>query len=220
MNVYWMWYLWGGLQSITQLEHRKFQMKYGVVMRTDIDLRTLPTLAYETEQAGWDGFFIWDGFLGPNPAVLLATVAMQTHRIRFGTMLTPPSRRRPWDLASEAATLDQLSNGRVILPFGLGAAEDLGFASVGEVTDRKLRAQLLDESIDILRGLWRGTPLTFDGNHYHIHGATLSVTPVQSPSIPIWVVGAWSREKSMRRVLRCDGIIPTKMTPDGSVGAC
>jgi alkanesulfonate monooxygenase SsuD/methylene tetrahydromethanopterin reductase-like flavin-dependent oxidoreductase (luciferase family) len=185
-------------------------------MRTDVDLRMLAELGRDAEAAGWDGFFIWDGFLGPNPWVLLATVAMCTQRLRVGTMLTPPSRRRPWDLASEAVTLDHLSNGRLILPFGLGAAEDLGFARVGEETDRKDRAELLDESIDILNGLWHGKPFSYEGKHYHLHNAALSLTSIQSPRIPIRVVGAWPRMKSMRRVLRCDGLIPAKMTPAGA----
>jgi alkanesulfonate monooxygenase SsuD/methylene tetrahydromethanopterin reductase-like flavin-dependent oxidoreductase (luciferase family) len=214
-----VWYLqyFAPITSNRNSAKRKMLMKYGVVMRTDIDLRTLPDLGRDTEEAGWDGFFIWDGFLGPNPWVLLAAVAMSTHRVHLGTMLTPPSRRRPWNLASEAVTLDRVSNGRVILPVGLGAADDLGFARVGEETDRKVRAELLDESIDILHGLWRGTPFSYEGKHYHIHDATLSLTPVQSPHIPIWVVAAWPRMKSMRRTLRCDGVIPTKMTSEGTL---
>ncbi|HYN89892.1 MAG TPA: LLM class flavin-dependent oxidoreductase [Ardenticatenaceae bacterium] len=185
-------------------------------MRTDVDLHALVEVARETEAAGWDGFFIWDGFLGPNATVLLAAVALRTERLRLGTMLTAPSRRRPWELASETATLDRLSNGRLIVSLGLGAAEDLGFARVGEETDRRVRAGLLDESIDILVGLWRGEPFSYAGRHYQIDAARLSLTPLQSPRIPIWVVGAWPRMKSMRRVLRCDGLLPTIMTAEGA----
>jgi alkanesulfonate monooxygenase SsuD/methylene tetrahydromethanopterin reductase-like flavin-dependent oxidoreductase (luciferase family) len=190
-------------------------MQYGVVMRTDVALPIIAELAYEAEASGWDGFFIWDSFAGQDPWVLLATVAVRTERIRFGPMLTAPSRRRPWQLASETATLDHLSHGRVILPLGLGAAEDLGFARFGEVVDRKIRAELLDESIDILHGLWSGSPFSYAGKHYHLHDAAFQLTPIQSPGIPIWVVGAWPRPKSMRRVLGCDGILPAKMTPNG-----
>jgi alkanesulfonate monooxygenase SsuD/methylene tetrahydromethanopterin reductase-like flavin-dependent oxidoreductase (luciferase family) len=80
---------------------------------------------------------------------------MRTERIRLGTMITPLSRMQPWKLASETATLDNLSNGRVILSMGLGAI-DTGFKEFGQVTDRKTRAELLDEGLDILTGLWRG----------------------------------------------------------------
>ncbi len=115
----------------------------------------------------------------------------------------------------ETATLDRLFKGRLILSLGLGAAEDLGFDRVGEPVDRKVRAELLDESVDILNGLWTGQPFTYEGNHYRLRDAKLSIRPVQRPRIPIWVVGAWPRIKSMRRVLRCDGLIPAKMTANG-----
>jgi hypothetical protein len=154
--------------------------------------------------------------------VSLAAIAMRTQRMRFGTMLTPLTRRRPWKVASEVTTLDHLSNGRVILPVGLGAAgpEHVHnwFAQVGEETDRKIRAERLDEGLDILDGLWSGEPFSYAGRHYHLDNVTFSPTPMQTPRVPIWVVGAWPRVKSMQRVLRCDGILPAKMQPDGSFG--
>jgi alkanesulfonate monooxygenase SsuD/methylene tetrahydromethanopterin reductase-like flavin-dependent oxidoreductase (luciferase family) len=63
---------------------------------------------------------------------------------RLGAILTPPSRRRPWEFARETAVLDHLSGGRLVLPVGLGAVDDGGFGKVGEPTDRKTRAELLD----------------------------------------------------------------------------
>jgi hypothetical protein len=142
---------------------------------------------------------------------------MRTERIRLGTLLTPLSRMRPWKLASETVTLDHLSNGRVILSVGLGAP-DTGFESFGEVTDRKTRAELLDEGLDILTGLWRGQPFNYSGKHYQIKETAFQPPPppVQQPRIPIWVVGAWPRQKSMRRVLRYDGLLPAKLNDDGS----
>lgn len=142
---------------------------------------------------------------------------MRTERLRIGTMLTPVSRRRPWKLAGETATLDQLSGGRLVLSVGLGATET-GFAEFGEETDRKARAELLDEGLDILTGLWRGQPFNYNGKHYHVRETTFMPPqpPVQSPRIPIWVVGAWPRERSMRRVLRYDGLLPNKLNDDGS----
>jgi hypothetical protein len=102
-----------------------------------------------------------------------------------------------------------------VLPVGLGAPYDGGFSKVGEPTDRRVRAKLLDESLEILTGLWSGEPFGFHGNHYRVEEMTFLPTPVQSPRIPIWVVGAWPREKSMRRVLRYDGVIPDKINPAG-----
>jgi alkanesulfonate monooxygenase SsuD/methylene tetrahydromethanopterin reductase-like flavin-dependent oxidoreductase (luciferase family) len=132
-------------------------------------------------------------------------------------MITPLSRMRPWKLASETATLDHLSGGRVILSVGLGAV-DTGFAEFGEVTDRKQRAALLDEGLDVLTGLWRGQPFQYDGQHYHVRPLTFPHTPpqpVQQPRIPIWVVGSWPRDRSMQRAARWDGLLPTKQDENG-----
>lgn len=138
---------------------------------------------------------------------------MVTERIRLGTMLTALSRMRPWKLASEAATLDDLSGGRVILSVGLGALET-GFAEFGEVTDRKVRAELVDEGLEIITGLWKGQPFSYEGKHYQIKPLDFPAAappPVQQPRIPIWVVGAWLRRKSMARALRYDGLLPNVM---------
>jgi hypothetical protein len=189
-------------------------MKYGFVLPCG-DARTAADFAYDAEQAGWDGFFVWEPVWGIDAWVALTAAAMRTERIRLGTDLTPLSRMRPWKLASETATLDNLSNGRVILAVGLGAI-DTGFTEFGEVTDRKTRAELLDEGLDILNGLWRGQPFSYDGKHYQIKPTEFMPPPppVQQPRIPIWTVGAWPRPKSMQRVLRCDGILPVVMGGD------
>ncbi len=198
-------------------------MQYGFIIPRG-DTQTIVDMAVEAEQAGWDAVFYWDGIyieaMGPvyDPWVLLTAIAMRTQRVRIGAMLTPPSRRRPWKLARETVTLDHLSKGRLILPIGLGALDDGGFGKVGEVTDRKARAQLMDESLEILTGLWSGKPFSFKGQHYHIQEMTFLPPPVQSPRIPIWVVGAWPREKSMQRVLRYDGLLPNKLNADGTPG--
>src|SRR5919112_1428396 len=131
----------------------KLIMRYGFVFPRG-DARTAADFAREAEQAGWDGFFVWEPVWGIDAWVSLTAAAMQTERIKLGTMLTPLSRMRPWKLASESATLDRLSNGRVILAVGLGAI-DSGFAAFGEETDRKVRAELMDEALEIVTGLWK-----------------------------------------------------------------
>ena len=190
-------------------------MKYGFVLPSG-NARTAADFAYDAEQAGWDGFFVWEPLWGIDAWVSLTAAAMRTERIRLGTLLSPISRMRPWKLASETTTLDNLSNGRVILSVGLGAI-DSGFAAFGEVTDRKTRAELLDEGLDILTGLWRGQPFRYSGRHYTIEPTKFQPPPppVQKPRIPIWIVGAWPRMKSMRRVLRYDGLLPNVMSKTG-----
>ena len=126
-------------------------MKFGFVLPKG-DARTAAEFAYQAEAAGWDGFFVWEPVWGIDAWVSLAAAAMRTQRIRLGTMLSPLSRMRPWKLASETATLDNLSGGRVILSVGLGAV-DTGFEAFGEVIDRTTRAELLDEGLEILLGL-------------------------------------------------------------------
>ena len=129
----------------------KPRLRYGFVLPYG-DARTAADLAYEAGRAGWDGFFVWEPVWGIDAWISLAAAATRTKRIRLGTMLTPLSRMRPWKLASETVTLDHLSKGRVILAVGLGAV-DTGFKAFGEVTDRKTRAELLDEGLDVLTGL-------------------------------------------------------------------
>jgi alkanesulfonate monooxygenase SsuD/methylene tetrahydromethanopterin reductase-like flavin-dependent oxidoreductase (luciferase family) len=203
-----------GMRSMTKEEGH---MQFGVTLPDYVGPRLLAEIAHEAEESGWDGIFVWDTIFGNDPWVMLAAVAMRTERIRMGTMLTPLSRRRPWKLAGEAVALDHLSNGRVILPVGLGAPET-GFHKVGEELDRKVRAKMMDESLDILDGLWSGQPFSYRGEHFHVEDVTFDVTPLQHPRIPIWVVGAWPRIKSMRRALRCDGILPVTMNEKGAFG--
>ena len=197
-------------------------MKYGFVV-TSGDPATVADLAAEAEAAGWDGAFYWDAInVGRmetyDPWVTMAAMATRTSRVRIGAMLTPPARRRPWKLARETVTLDHLSGGRLVLPVGLGATDDGGFSKVGEPTDRRVRAQLLDESLRILTGLWSGEPFSFGGEHYNVEEMTFLPRPVQRPRIPIWVVGAWPSRKSMDRALRYDGLLAYttrgEVTPD------
>ncbi|NTU81411.1 MAG: LLM class flavin-dependent oxidoreductase [Chloroflexales bacterium] len=193
-------------------------MRFGFVMPFG-DARAAAELAARAEGAGWDGFFVWEPVWGWDAWVSLTAAAMRTERIRLGTMLTPLSRMRPWKLASETANLDHLSGGRVTLAVGLGAP-DSGFPHFGEVTDRRTRAELLDEGLEILTGLWRGEPYAFRGRHYAVDTAgmhTGSAPALQQPRIPIWVVGAWPSERSMARVLRYDGLIPSARGADGQM---
>jgi len=161
------------------------------------------------ERSGWDGVFVWEAAYGVDAWSLLAAMAARTRRIRLGTLLTPLPWRRPWKVASQVATVDQLSGGRAILAVGVGAV-DTGLPVTGEETDKRLRAQRLDEGIDLVRTLWDGH-LSYHGQFYDFECANDDLIGAVRPAsgrIPIWVVGVWPRPKSMRRVLRCDGIIP------------
>lgn len=192
-------------------------MKHGFVFPFG-HARLASEFALEAELAGWDGFFVWEGVWGEDAWITLAACAMVTQVIRLGTLLTPPSRRRPHKLAMETATLDRLSNGRIILSVGLGAVHDQsGWTEFGEVTDKKKRAERMDEALDIITRLWRGDPFTFQGKHFQAQIPIFSQPPppVQKPRLPIWVVGAVNREKSLKRVLKYDGFLPTFVADSG-----
>ena len=181
-------------------------MRYGFVFPGN-DINTSVEMAQEAEAAGWDGYFVWDGVWGTDPWVTLGAIAATTKRIRIGTMITPPSRRRPWKLAAETATVDRLSGGRLILGVGLGAP-DTGFEKFGEETNRRTRAELMDEALDIVTGLWQGQPFEYQGAHHHVQAGDLPLTcppPVQQPRIPIWVGG--ESGPALRRAARWDGWI-------------
>jgi hypothetical protein len=195
-------------------------IKYGFVLPFG-DARTVANLAREAEQAGWDGVFRPEPVWHIDAWICLTAAAITTERIRLGTLISPLPRMRPWRVAAQTATLDNLSGGRMILGVGVGWLLYGYQAFPDEITDTRQRAEMLDEAIDVLDLLYRGTPAKFDGKHYRVdltglHEQYYPPKPVQQPRIPIWAVGMWPKEKSMRRVLKCDGLIPEKAGGEGT----
>lgn len=189
-------------------------MKFGFVLPGGMP-RELVERAVEAEAAGWDAVFVWEAAYGPDAWSVLTAVAERTERIRLGTMLTPLPWRRPWKVASQVATLDQLSAGRAMLAVGLGAP-DVSTARPADPVDRRERAALLDDGLAVIDALWSGA-LTYDGPVFQLDftgGPIGEFRPVQRPRPPIWIVGAWNRPKSMQRVLRGDGLLPNVMDPE------
>ena len=180
------------------------------------DLEAFVRIAREAEDAGWDGFFTWDSvWLGAgqpiiDPWVALAAVASVTERIRIGPMVTPIARRRPWKLARETVTLDHLSKGRLTLGVGLGDPSDLEFEAFGDEGDLRTRGRILDEGLEVLRGLWSGLPFSHSGEYYRVSEAAFLPTPVQAPRIPVWVGGSWPKKPPFRRAARWDGTVPQR----------
>jgi len=180
------------------------------------DARLLSEMALEAEQAGWDGFFIWDhiswGMSGTpmvDPWVALTAVAMTTSRVRFGPMVTPLPRRRPTKVARETVSLDRLSGGRLIQGVGIGEGED-EWQNLGDEGDPKVRGAMLDEALDLLVKLWSGQAVDHEGAFYTVRHSIYLPTPVQQPRIPIWVAGKWPNKRPFLRAARWDGVVPLK----------
>src|SRR3954464_2027203 len=129
-------------------------MRYGVILPGGTAVEQLEQ-AVLAEQSGWDGVFVWEAAYGVDPWGLLSAIAARTSRVRLGTMLTPLPWRRPWKVASQVATLDQLSGGRAVLGIGVGAVTT-DLPATGAITDLPARAALMDEGIDLIRTLWAG----------------------------------------------------------------
>jgi alkanesulfonate monooxygenase SsuD/methylene tetrahydromethanopterin reductase-like flavin-dependent oxidoreductase (luciferase family) len=183
-------------------------MRCGVILPGGTAAQQLE-LGLLAEEHGWDGVFVCEVAYGVDAWSLLAGMAVRTSRIRLGTLLSPLPWRRPWKLAGQVATVDQLSGGRAIVTVGLGATEML--MGTAEVTDRRERAERMDEGIDLMRMLWSGER-AYSGKYYEFGAGGVGDfadmgLPVQRP-VPIWVVGAWPRPRSMRRAARCEGVVP------------
>ena len=195
-------------------------MRYGVYVPNFgpySDARVLADLAYEAEEAGWDGFFLWDQVskttLTPDvdpmvdPWIALTAIALRTRTIRLGTLVTPLPRRRPWIVARQTVSLDHLSAGRLIFGVGSGGGY-FDFEALGETSDSRTLALLLDEGLEVLTGLWSGEAYHHEGVAYQIKEAQFLPRSIQSPRIPIWVAGMWPAKAPLRRAARWDGVIP------------
>jgi F420-dependent oxidoreductase-like protein len=168
--------------------------------------RTLARVARATEDLGFDAFFRSDHFLkmgdvsglpGPTDAwATLAGLAVQTSRIRLGTLMTAATFRLPGPLAVAVAQIDEMSGGRI--EFGLGAAwyeaehaaYGIPFPSIGQRFDR------FEEQLAVITGLWEtpeGKTFSFEGSHYQVTDSPALPKPVQRPRIPVIVGGLGPR---------------------------
>ena len=174
---------------------------------TYADPRTVADLGVAAEEAGWEALFIWDhlGFVWGHPAadpwITLAAVAARTEKLVIGTDITPLPRRRPQVVAHQVATLDALSGGRVVFGAGIGGVPK-EFGAFGEEEEARVRAEMLDEGLDILSGLWAGKEVRHAGPHYTVDGVRLQPAPSRG-KIPIWIGG--NSPAALRRAARFDG---------------
>src|SRR6266567_5997544 len=187
-------------------------MRFGFVV-PHANARAFTELAALGERHGWDGVFTWEALWGEHAWVTLGAAAMVTRTIRLGTLLTPASRWRPWDLASAVGTVDRLSEGRAMMSVGLGAIHE-GWTAFEADEGRAARAEKLDECLAIYDGLLRGQPFSYEGRHYSAKPTDhiVPAPPAQRPRPPVWVVGARvmgrAEQPSLHRAARWDGLLP------------
>jgi probable F420-dependent oxidoreductase len=120
------------------------------------------------------------------PIALLSALAGVTDRIRLGTMVLVLPLRNPVYFAKEWATLDLLSGGRSILGVGVGWAEE-EFLLMG--VPRQERGRRTEEALELIRKLWAGDRVTYEGRHYQVRDLTIDPKPMQQPHPPIWIGG-------------------------------
>ena len=198
-------------------------MRFGVFLPPFAEFsepQRVVALSQRAEASGWDGVFLWDHMLAfpgmavADPWVIMAAVAAATRRIRIGALVTPLPRRRPWVLSRQMATLDLLSDGRLIGGIGLGDDGWGEFSSFGEAVDPIIRGQMLDEALGLLQGFLSAEPVSFSGRHYTVDSPALLPGPRQRP-LPIWGGFRWPNRRPLTRIAKLQGCFPIFPTPGG-----
>lgn len=186
------------------MKHGVWVMNYPVVR----NMREIVEFAVAAEEAGWDGVFISDSITDgtTDPWATLGAIAARTERVTLGTWITAPATQPPWRLAQAVASLDQLSEGRIMLGVGLGVDDD--FTRFGVDSPPRDRARRYDEAMEVMTQLWSGEPVTFEGEFFQLDDVTLPVVPFQQPRVPIVVAGWWPNRRPFDRAARWDGTMP------------
>jgi probable F420-dependent oxidoreductase len=192
--------------------------------RDMLDAGPVAELARAADQTGWDGFAFTEhpvpgakwlargGHQTLDPFAALAHVAAVTTQLRLLTYLAVVPYRNPLLLAKTAATIDRLSNGRLILGIGTGYQKS-EFHALG--VDFEERNALFDEALAVLPLHWAGEPFNFRGRHFDARDSIALPRPVQRP-IPIWIGG--NSKLTIRRVAeKAQGWLPLTSPVDISV---
>ncbi len=149
--------------------------------------------AREFDALGFDSLWVCDHMYGvPLPTLpilegwtLLSAIAAITERVKLGTLVTPPFFRNPAVLAKQIATLDQISNGRVIAGLGAGWFPP-EFKETGcDFPNIRERLRALEEMVEILKRMWTEEKATFEGKYFSIHDALCEPKPEKPPEILI-----------------------------------
>jgi probable F420-dependent oxidoreductase len=171
------------------------------------DLTKIIDLAVQAEELGFDSVCRLEAL------TTLAAVASRTKRVKLGTAVLLSALRHPVLLANEAANVDILSNGRLILGLGIATktpTTEREFAACGVPFGRRIG--IFEEGVALMRRLWSEPQVTFSGRHFAVADVSLGLRPIQGGGIPIWLAG--SVENALRRVARLgDGWFPNPPSP-------
>ena len=153
------------------------------------------------EAGGVDSLWQTDRLISRQPILecmaVMAALAGRTRRLRFGMNVVSLALRDPVLLAKQCATIDVLSEGRLLPGFGIGSP--LGPEWEALDIDTKTRGRRTDEALQIIARLWREDSVDFEGKHWRLKAASISPKPVQ-PDLPMWIGG--SSEAAIRRTAR------------------
>jgi probable F420-dependent oxidoreductase len=153
------------------------------------------------EEGGVDSIWQTDRLLSREPMLecmtAMAALAGRTRRLKFGMNVVSLAMRDPVLVAKQCATIDVLSEGRLLPAFGIGSPRAPEWAALH--LDTKTRGRKTDEGLEIVRRLWREDKVDFAGEHYRLSGATISPKPVQA-NLPMWIGGG--SEAAIRRTAR------------------
>ena len=162
----------------------------------------------------YDSIWLSDHVLGEHPllepTVALSLIAAYSTKLKFGTSVLAQPHRNPVILAKQLATLDYLSNGRLLPAFGLGQNDPMQYKACG--VDMKTRGNRADESIRLIRRLWTEQRVTHHGTFFSLEGVSLFPKPSQKPAPPIWI-GGRSKAAQRRTAIVGDGWLTSQTTP-------
>ena len=196
----------------------KIRIGYGLGTRTVThDGDTFGSFVDDLERLGFDSLWLSERVSGeaPDPLIALSFAAARTTKLKLGMSVLVLPGRNPVLVAKELATLDRLSNGRLLPAFGLGVADPHEQQAFG--VERGDRAKIFDEALPLLRRLWTEDAVDHDGTWFHYDAVTVRPKPVQQP-IDVWLGGIAPSE--LRRVGRLgDGWLPSFCTADDIAAA-
>jgi alkanesulfonate monooxygenase SsuD/methylene tetrahydromethanopterin reductase-like flavin-dependent oxidoreductase (luciferase family) len=156
-----------------------------VMSQKEPEFRRILDLAERAEAVGFDSVWVGDSVLArPRFEALttLASVAARTQRVKLGTAVLLPALRHPVTLANEAANLDLLSQGRLILGIGIAAKNasvEREFSACG--IPFRHRIGIFEEGVTIMRRLWAESEVNFNGRHFQLKDVRLGLRPHQKP---------------------------------------